>query len=274
MAGSIVALLTDFGSRDPYVGMMKGVILGINPMLNLVDITHEIAPQHVREAAIVLSASYRYFPPGTLFLVVVDPGVGSARRALVAEVPQYTFIAPDNGVLGPVIEEVEDCRVLQVTNDAYFRPHVSRTFHGRDIFAPIAAWLSRGVHADRMGHQITDYARLPLSQPQVLADGSLAGEVIYEDRFGNLLTSLSESFMQRQWGPGPWEAMTARIERHGIRGLSSFYGEAPPGAVGMIIDSWGLLEIFVNQGHAGHVLGVGKGARVQLWRAGCPDSRA
>ena len=274
MAGSIVALLTDFGSRDPYVGMMKGVILGINPMLNLVDLTHEIAAQHVRQAAIVLSASCRYFPPGTLFLVVVDPGVGSARRALVAQVPQYTFIAPDNGVLGPVTEEAGDCRVVQVTNDAYFRPHVSRTFHGRDIFAPIAAWLSRGVAADRMGHRITDFARLPLSRPQVLADGSLTGEVIYKDRFGNLITNLSESFVQREWGPGPWEAMTAGIETHVVCGLRSYYGEAPPGAVGMIIDSWGLLEIFVNRGHAGHALGVGEGARVQVWRAGGPGSHA
>lgn len=268
MVGPIAGLLTDFGTRDPYVGMMKGVILSINPTVQLVDITHEITPQRIREAAIVLSTSYRYFPPGTLFVVVVDPGVGSDRRVLVAEALHYTFVAPDNGVLGPVLDENLDCRVRQVMNDVYFRPGVSRTFHGRDIFAPIAAWLSRGVDAGAMGHQITDYARLSLPEPRLLADGSLTGEVIYEDRFGNLITNLSETWIGQAWGLSRGGAITAEIDGHRIHGLSIHYGQRASGEVGMILDSWGLLEIFVNQGHAGQVLGVGEGACVRVWQGG------
>lgn len=266
MAVPIAALLTDFGYRDPYVAMMKGVLLGINPSLQLVDITHDITPQRVREAALVLSASYRFFPPGTIFVVVVDPGVGGTRRALIAEIPHFTFLAPDNGVLDLVLEEGETCRVMHVTNETYFRPQVSRTFHGRDIFAPVAAWLSRGVDPSVLGPPIADYVGLSLPRPRVLPDGSLAGEVMYEDRFGNLITNLSEAWVGQQWGPGPWGGVTGQLDRHLVSGLNDYYAQRPPGAVGMIFDSWGFLEVFVYQGHAGRMLGAGEGTPVRVWQ--------
>lgn len=267
MVGPIATLLTDFGYRDPWVGMMKGVMLGINPSLRLVDLTHEIAPQCVREAATVLSVAYRSFPAGTIFLVVVDPGVGGARRALVAETTHYTFIAPDNGVLGPILDELQVCRVVHATNDVYFRPQISRTFHGRDVFAPVAAWLSRGVDVEALGSTIDDYARLELPCPRALASGTLAGEVIYQDRFGNLITDLSEAWLAQQWGHVRGEAVTAQLGPHVVKGLNSYYAQRPRGGVGMLFNSWGLLEIFVNQGHAGQMTGVSEGTPIRLWQA-------
>ncbi len=265
MSGPIAGLLTDFGYRDPSVGMMKGVMVGINPTLRLIDITHKIAPQHVREAAIVLSAAYRHFPPGTIFVVVVDPGVGGTRRALIAETSQYTFVAPDNGVLSPALGDTEVRRVVDVTNDAYFRRPLSRTFHGRDVFGPVAAWLSRGVDGGAMGATIHDYARLQLPLPRAHADNTLEGEVIYQDRFGNLITNLSELWVAHCWGPPPWRAMAAQIENHIIRGLDSHYAQRPPGELGMIFNSWGFLEIFVNRGHAGEMTRAADGCLVRLW---------
>ncbi|MBI3327018.1 MAG: SAM-dependent chlorinase/fluorinase [Nitrospinae bacterium] len=266
MPRPIVALLTDFGYRDPWVGMMKGVMLGINPTLQLIDITHEITPQRVCEAAIVLSVAYPYFPSGTIYLVVVDPGVGGARRALVAETANHIFIAPDNGVVGPVLEGTGVRRVIQLTNDAYFRPQISRTFHGRDVFAPVAAWLSRGVDVGAMGQAIDDYARLELPQPRALANGTLEGELMYQDRFGNFITSLSEAWVAQQWGPAPWAAVAAQIENYVIHGLDSYYAQRPPAELGMIFNSWGFLEIFVNQGHAGQLTGVSEGTPIRVWQ--------
>ena len=265
MAPPIASLLTDFGSRDPFVGMMKGVMVGINPALCLIDITHEIAPQHVQEAAIVLSAAYQYFPRGTIFVVVVDPGVGGTRRALVAETTQYTFVAPDNGVLGPVLDDTVVRRVIHVTNDVYFRRPLSRTFHGRDVFGPVAAWLSCGVDGGTLGATIDDYARWQLPRPYVHAEKTLEGEVIYQDRFGNLITNLSEAWVAEHRGPAPCQAMAAQIENHVIRGLDSHYAQRPPGELGMLFNSWGFLEIFVNRGHAGETTGAAHGSLVRLW---------
>jgi len=266
-------MLTDFGYRDPWVGIMKGVMLGINPALQLIDITHEITPQSVREAAIVLSAAYRYFPPGTIFLIVVDPGVGGGRRALVAQAPPYAFIVPDNGVLGPVLDEGEGCRVTHVTNAVYFRAPVSRTFHGRDVFAPVAAWLSRGIDASTMGSLIDDYVRLELPQPRMLADRTLAGEVMYQDRFGNLITNLSEAWVTRQWGDIPQGTVVAQLGEHVIEGLDAYYAQRPPGALGMLCNSWGYLEFFVNQGHAGQRTGISEGTPIRVWRTSACGSR-
>jgi S-adenosyl-L-methionine hydrolase (adenosine-forming) len=266
MSSRIIALLTDFGYRDPFVGMMKGVMLGINPELQLIDISHEITPQRIREAAILLSAAFPYFPAQSIFLVVVDPGVGGTRRPIVVETAEHLFVGPDNGVLGPVLSQAEVRRVIHATETTYFRQSVSRTFHGRDVFAPLAAWLSRGVDVRQLGVEIADYVRLELPQPQALAENALAGEVIYRDRFGNLITNISESYMTERWGPPEWEGVRAHLEAASIDGLASHYAERAPQTLGMIINSWGLIEVFVNGGNAAQATGAVEGTPIRISR--------
>jgi S-adenosylmethionine hydrolase len=266
MSSRIVALLTDFGQRDPFVGTMKGVMLGINPDLQLIDISHEITPQRIREAAIVLAASYAYFPLHTIFLVVVDPGVGGARRPLVVETAAHLFVAPDNGVLGPALDQAKVRRVIHATETRYFRQPISRTFHGRDVFAPIAAWLSYGVQAQAMGATIDDYQHLEIPRPAMGAAGELVGEVIYQDRFGNLITNVTETWVQTIWGPPPWHGLETSIEASIIQGLDSHYAQRSPQELGLIINSWGSFEVFANGGSAAQVTGAMEGRPVRIHR--------
>jgi S-adenosylmethionine hydrolase len=274
MPAWIVALLTDFGHRDPFVGMMKGVMLGINPDLQLIDISHDITPQGIREAAIVLSATYPYFPLHTIFLVVVDPGVGGTRRPIVVETAAHLFVGPDNGVLGPVLDQAEVRRVIHATEARYFRRPISRTFHGRDIFAPVAAWLSRGAKAHEMGAAIDDYRRLELPRPYVGEDGCLEGEVLYRDRFGNLMTNISEAWVTELWGPPPWQGIRVYIETAVIRGLDSYYAQRSPQELGLIINSWGRFEVFVNEGSAAQATGAVEGSSVRICRGETLQQRA
>jgi len=267
MSSRIVALLTDFGQRDPFVGIMKGVMLSINPDLQLIDISHTITPQRIREAAIVLSITCQYFPSHTIFLVVVDPGVGGTRRPIVVETAEHVFVAPDNGVLGPALEQVEVRHVIHATETRYFRQPISRTFHGRDVFAPLAAWLSRGAQVHEMGTTINDLQRLELPRPRGAAGGELAGEVIYQDRFGNLITNISEVWVTELWGPPPWHGLEARIDAMVIRGLDSHYAQRSPRELGLIMNSWGLLEIFAYAGSAARATGAVEGSPVRLRRA-------
>jgi S-adenosyl-L-methionine hydrolase (adenosine-forming) len=266
MSSRIVALLTDFGSRDPFVAVMKGVMLGINPDLRFIDISHEIAPQRIREAAVVLSAAFPYFPPQTIFLVVVDPGVGGGRRPIVVETSEHLFVAPDNGVLGAVLSQAGVRHVIYATESSYFRQSISRTFHGRDVFAPLAAWLSCGVPASDVGVSIEDYVRLELSRPRQLAENALEGEVIYLDRFGNLITNIAESFIAELWGSSDWGRIQARVETSVIEGLDSYYAQRAPNTLGLIINSWGLCEIFVNGGNAAQETGAVEGSLVRIQR--------
>jgi S-adenosyl-L-methionine hydrolase (adenosine-forming) len=265
MSSRIVALLTDFGYRDPFVGIMKGVMLSINPDLQLIDISHAITPQRIREAAIVLSTTYQYFPPHTIFLVVVDPGVGGTRRPIVVETAEHLFVAPDNGVLGPALEQVEVRRAIHATETRYFRQPISRTFHGRDVFAPLAAWLSRGAQAHEMGTTIDDLQRLELPRPRVEANGEVAGEVIYQDHFGNLITNIAEAWVTELWGPPPWHGLEAHIDDASvIRGLDSHYAQRSPQKLGIIINSWGLFEIFTYTGSAARATGAVEGSPVRI----------
>ncbi len=273
MSSRIVALLTDFGHRDPFVAVMKGVMLGINPDLQFIDISHEIPPQRIREAAIVLSATRPYFPPRTIFLVVVDPGVGGTRRPIIAETAEHLFIAPDNGVLGPVLDPSEVRCVIHATATQYFRHPISRTFHGRDVFAPLAAWLSRGVEARDMGPTIDNFRRLDLPQPHVQAGGGVEGEIVYQDRFGNLITNISEAWVTEVWGPPPWQALEAHIKASVIRGLDSHYAQRSPQELGIIINSWGLFEVFANGGNAAQATGAVAGSPVTLVHGDIPEER-
>jgi len=187
----IVTLLTDFGTADYFVGAMKGALLSVNPRAQVVDITHEIPPQDIEAGAFTLLAAFEAFPAGTVHVAVVDPGVGSMRRAVVVEGGGHIFVGPDNGVFGHVYERVAPFRVFHVTNEKYFRPRVSETFHGRDVFAPVAGALAGGVRAEELGPSVEDFVRLPFARPSRDAEGALVASIIHVDRFGNCVTNIT-----------------------------------------------------------------------------------
>jgi len=267
---SIITLTTDFGLADGYVGTMKGIILGISPTATIVDISHEIAPQDVHEAAYTLYAAYSYFPQGSIHVVVVDPGVGSERRAIALRTPQATFVAPDNGVLSYVVagERVEE--IVHVTNPRYHLPPVSRTFHGRDIFAPIAAHLARGIPLAELGEPLTEIVAFPLPRPQVRPDGTIVGQVIHIDRFGNLITSI----MSKDLADHPLlrEGIIG-IKGQSIRGTANNYAEGAPGKLLALIGSSDHLEIAVSGGSASQTLEAKVGDEVLLKVEGHEDRR-
>src|SRR5436190_10950586 len=192
----VIALLSDFGTRDHYAGTMKGVMIGICPDVTFVDISHEITPHDVMEGALQLAASCRYFPAGTIFLAVVDPGVGSSRRGIAAEAGDYRFVAPDNGVLTAALRDLPPKRVVELTERRYARSTVSRTFEGRDRFAPAAAWMAKGIQLSALGRAAGAVQRLELSKPSV-ADDRVVGEVLRVDRFGNLITNIDRKTFDR-----------------------------------------------------------------------------
>jgi len=253
---SVITLLTDFGLKDYFVGAMKGVILSINPSAVIVDISHEIEPQRIRSATFVLSNSYHYFPPKTIHVAVVDPGVGSERRAILVETPRYFFIAPDNGLLSFIFENNDETvKIYELTNEEFFLPKISRTFHGRDIFAPVAAHLSIGVLPEQMGRKIHDPVRLEISIPQKLSERRLAGEIIHIDRFGNLVTNfrgeIPENFVLRLGDQ--------LVEKH-----YRFYSEAKENEVFSIVGSSEFLEISVFQDSAASRLKAFIGQEVEM----------
>jgi len=207
----VIALLTDFGTRDHYAGTMKGVALGICPDATLVDITHDVPPHDVLAGALELAAAYRYFPTGTVFLTVVDPGVGSARRGIAAEAGDYRFVAPDNGVLTVVLDETPAKKVVELTERRYARPTVSRTFEGRDRFAPAAAWLAKGIDLGALGRPAGSVHRLEIPRPEIAA-ASLDGEVLRVDRFGNLITNIDRRTL-RSLPPAARSASALAIAR-------------------------------------------------------------
>ena len=261
MARPLIALLTDFGLRDHYVGTMKGVVLGICPDATLVDISHDVAPQDVRDGALELAASYRYFPAGTIFLVVVDPGVGSPRRGIAADVGEYRFVAPDNGVLSVVFDQAPPQLAVELTNRRYARPAISKTFEGRDRFAPAAAWLAHGIPLASLGNEVTALVRLELPRPR-RTDSGVDGEVLRVDRFGNLMTNIDDVTLA-----GISETVTVSVGSHLIPRVVSTYADVNLGELCALVGSSDRLEIAVHGGSAAAVLGVGRGAMVQLRRS-------
>jgi S-adenosylmethionine hydrolase len=262
VARPIIALLTDFGSRDHYAGAMKGVALGINPEATLVDITHDIQPHDVLGGALELAASYKFFPSGTVFLVVVDPGVGSARHGLAAEAGGYKFVAPDNGVLTLVFNDAAPKRVVELTERRYARATVSRTFEGRDRFAPAAAWLTKGIELSGLGRPLTTWQTLQVPDP-VISDAMIAGQVLRVDRFGNLVTNIDRRTFDRFAGAGGIEitAGTFAVEK-----VVATYSEAEAGSVCALFGSTERLEIAVNGGSAAERLQLARGGRVTIAR--------
>lgn len=260
MARPLIALVTDFGLRDHYAGTMKGVVLGICPDATLIDLTHEIPPHDVLAGALELAAAYRYFPAGTIFLAVVDPGVGSSRRAIAADTGDYRFVAPDNGVLSAVFDDVPAKRVVELTDRRYARPTISRTFEGRDRFAPAAAWLAKGIALSALGRQAGDTVHLQIPKARADDEG-IAGEVVRVDRFGNLVTNIGSALLDRLPARGDIEVGGHRIPR-----VVSTYSEADPGGLCALVGSSDHLEIAVTGGSAAAALGVGRGALVRVRR--------
>jgi S-adenosylmethionine hydrolase len=258
MARPVIALLTDFGTRDHYAGTMKAVVLGLCPDANLVDITHDIPPHDVLTAALELAACYKYFPQGTIFVVVVDPGVGSARRGIAVETSDYRFVAPDNGVLTAVLKEVPAKRIVELTERRYARPTVSKTFEGRDRFAPAAGWIAKGVDLSALGRPAGDIQQLAIPVPLINND-ALAGEVLRIDRFGNLVTNIDRRLFDKF-------SQSANIEisagMHRVPRVVATYAEASAGEVCALFGSTDHLEIAINAGSASEHLGLSRGAPV------------
>ena len=260
---SIITLLTDFGTRDYFVGSMKGVMLGINSQARIIDLSHDVTSHQVEEAAYLLKACYRYFPEGTVHVVVVDPGVGTSRRPLLVTTSRYLFLAPDNGVLSYVLQEETGVEVRQIENKQYRLEAEGATFDGRDLFAPAAAWLTKGQQAGSYGRLIRDYVQLPSNVPEW--EGSvLKGQIVYIDRFGNLISNITPLQLKE------WQGRTKRA-RAGIRiagvtidGLASSYSQGSSSTPQALINSNGQVEVFLKEASAADVLKAGRGTRIEL----------
>jgi S-adenosyl-L-methionine hydrolase (adenosine-forming) len=255
---TIITLTTDFGAADGYVGIMKGVILGIAGGVQLVDLSHDIPPQDVREAIYLLDRAAPYFPEGAIHLAVVDPDVGSERRALVVRTGRACYVGPDNGLFTRPLAE-PGAQAWELDRPEFWLPQVSRTFHGRDVFAPVAAHLADGVPPGEMGRPIADPVRLDLTAPARALDGAINGQVVHVDRFGNLITDVPSSWL----GGEGWQG---RIAGRNIAEISGTYAAARAGALLMLIGSGGTLEIAERNGNAARRLGVKAGEPVFLWR--------
>jgi S-adenosylmethionine hydrolase len=262
MAKPILTLTTDFGLADQYVGVMKGVVLGICPEAQIVDISHEAKPFWVPDGAYLIAQAYRYFPPKTVHVVVVDPGVGTSRRPILMEAAGQYFIAPDNGVLSMIYSAVEH-KIRLISNVKYFRGPVSRTFHGRDIFAPVAAHMLAGVPPARMGKPIDDYLRPGFGKPRRIGKRTWAGQILRIDRFGNIITN----FHADDFPDIDKRTISLAIGPVEIAVLAHTYAEAGQNELFMIFGSSGYLEVSINQGSAAKkiVCEAGATAELMIW---------
>ena len=264
MARPLVALLSDFGTRDHYAGALKAVVLGVCPDATLVDISHDIPPHDVLAAALELGACYRYFAAGTIFLAVVDPGVGSQRRGIAADTGDFKFVGPDNGVFSVVFRETPPKRVVELTERKYARPTVSRTFEGRDRFAPAAGWLAKGINLGWLGKSVTDFQLLEMPQPRA-EDGEILGVVVRVDRFGNLVSNIDHRTFDQLARQGP---IVVRVGTHEVARVVGTYAEAAAGELCALFGGTDHLEIALNAGHAAAALGLTRGADVTVRRGG------
>jgi S-adenosyl-L-methionine hydrolase (adenosine-forming) len=255
----LITLTTDFGYTDPFVGIMKGVICGINPQARLVDLSHGIPAQNIMAAALVLRHSAQYFPRGTIHTVVVDPGVGSARRPLLVELEGSYFIGPDNGVLSLVMEAKTPTRIVHLSNPSYQLQPTSATFHGRDIFAPTAAYLSRGIAPEAFGETTDDFVKL--IWPTVLKlETAISGEIVYIDSFGNLFTNIGADDLKGL----PGHRLRITLRDLSILGLAANYTAVEQDKYVALVNSWGLLEIAIYKGSAQKHSGAIIGDKVQI----------
>jgi S-adenosylmethionine hydrolase len=259
MPKPILTLTTDFGLSDHYVGVMKGVILGICPQAQIVDISHQIPPFEISEGAYTIAQAYAYFPPKTVHVVVVDPGVGTSRRPILMEAAGQYFVAPDNGVLAMVYSR-ERHKIRLISNEKYFHHPVSRTFHGRDIFSPVAAHVAAGVPASRIGKLIRDYLRPGFEKPQRTGKRTWSGRILKIDRFGNIITN----FHAADFPDLERRNVAMVIGPRQIEALAHNYAECGPGELFMIVGSSGYVEVSVSQGSAARQIGCETGAPADL----------
>lgn len=258
---SLITLTTDFGYQDPFVGIMQGVMLGINPSLQFIHLTHKIKPQNILQAVYVFGSAYSYFPAGTIHLIVVDPGVGSKRKALLVKSEKYCFIAPDNGVLSVVFQKEKGLEIYQIDPKKFVTEKVSSTFHGRDIFAPAAALFSLNHNPAELGHEVQDCEKIDLPVPRKTDKHNFSGEVIYIDRFGNLITNFSDQFLNQNISQKP---IKIKIGLYEIMGLKSHYSEANTKEISTLINSWNNLEIFLPSASAAGFLRAQVGDEVKI----------
>jgi S-adenosyl-L-methionine hydrolase (adenosine-forming) len=259
----IITLTTDFGTNDHFVGALKGVILDITPEAQIVDISHAVQAFDVLDGALTISQAYSYFPNGTIHVVVVDPGVGTARRPILATSDGYHFVAPDNGVLSMVYAREERIHVRHITSEHYFRMPVSNTFHARDIFAPVAAYLAKLVDSHKFGDEIEDYVKFAAPRPKKTGEGTMRGVVLKIDRFGNLITNVTPADV-----PALFEASAAfkiKVGSREIADIRKTFAEGAPGEVFGIVGSMGYLEIVANRASAAQITGAGKGGEVNIF---------
>ncbi len=261
MAEPIITLTTDYGAQDHLVGTLKGVILTINPEAKIVDLNHNVVPFDVLDGALSIGAAYSYFPPRTIHVVIVDPGVGTQRRPLLVSTEQHYFLAPDNGVLSLVYEKESNLIVRHVTAGHYFLNPISNTFHGRDIFAPVAAWLSKIWQTASFGDEVTDFVRFSLPKPKA-SNQTIKAVVLRIDHFGNLVTNLTlEDLPQAVISSGK---LKLQVGNKTIQQLAQTYAQGAPDEPCAILGSSGFLEISVNKGNAARALGIQRGAEVTL----------
>jgi hypothetical protein len=257
---AIITLLTDFGTKDGFVGTMKGVIWSIDPAIQIADISHEIQPQNVMEGAIALWRAVPFFPAGTVHIAVVDPGVGTHRRPMAARLGEQYFVGPDNGLFTPIIEDArktgQPTIFVHLDNPTYWLANVSHTFHGRDIFAPAGAHLAHGVPLEKLGTPFTDPVLMALSQPEKTAAGFLA-HIRVVDAFGNLTTDLPGAALNGR-------SLQVIIKGHTIEEISPSYGHQPVGELVSLIDSEGFLEVAVVNGSAAKILGAKVGDTLEV----------
>jgi S-adenosylmethionine hydrolase len=257
----IITLTTDYGTNDHLVGVLKGVILSINPEVNIVDITHSILAHDILDGALTLSQAYKFFPSKTIHLVVVDPGVGTARRPILVAGDTHYFVAPDNGVLSAIYDQSESLYVWNITSEHYFRQPVSNTFHGRDIFAPVAAWLSKSWQTASFGDAITDFVRFAIPKPKV-SGNTTKGIVLRVDNFGNLITNLTVEDVPALIAPDA--KFTIRVGNAAVTKIVPTFAQGAAGETFAIIGSSGYIEICVNKGSAARTVGAGRGAEVTV----------
>jgi S-adenosyl-L-methionine hydrolase (adenosine-forming) len=261
LARPIITLTTDYGTSDYLVGALKGVILSINPEATIVDITHDVLPHDILDGALAIGQAYKLFPSKTIHVVVVDPGVGTARKPILVSADQHYFVGPDNGVLSYAYDHSETLDAWHIVSEHYFRHPVSNTFHGRDIFAPVAAWLSKSWQTASFGEPITDLVRFTIPKPKV-SGNVIKGVVLRTDRFGNLVTNITPEDAPALFAePGKF---LIRVGNAQINKLVQTFGQGAAGEAIAFLGSSGYLEIAVNKGNAAKTLGAGRGADVTL----------
>jgi S-adenosylmethionine hydrolase len=259
----VVTFTTDFGLSDHFVGTMKGVVLNVNPAAQMVDISNAVQSFDVLDGALTIAQAYSYFPADTVHLVIVDPGVGTQRRPIVVRAGKHYFVAPDNGVLSFVYEREDRVKVWKIDAEHYYLRPVCSTFHGRDIFAPVAGHLSKGVEASKFGQEIADYVRLAPPRPKLMSDKSCKGVVLKVDKFGNLVTNILPRDVPQLFQQAP-SAFRLKVGNAQVTNLRTAYAQGPPGEVFAIVGSMGFLEIAANRGAAARIAGADKGSEVEL----------